>query len=150
MIQIDKNSWIHRFNKAVSDQPDWWWDEQQNFCPYFWKTVKHFFLLLLMGLVLLCVVSLVGSLPLGEINNVLVHWENIPTWKFVVSPLAGALFVASVMAALYAIAWCISKTVWGLGNLFCRKKKKKVKSKGWLSQMWDGYKNKYCPRMEVK
>ena len=150
MIKINKNSWIHRFNKSVSDQPSWWWDEQTNFCPYFWKTVKHFFLIALLGSFLIAAASIFGTVPLQEMDNFGDHWELIPTWKYFAAPFAGVAFVASVVAGFYSVAWCISKVVLGFQRLLYRDKKPKVKKQGWVSAMWRGYKDKYCPRMEVE
>lgn len=150
MIKINKNSWIHRFNKAVSDQPDWWWDEQTNFCPYFWKTVKHFFLISLLFCLILAAASLVGTLPLQETGNFGNNWGAIPTWKYIVAPFAGAATIAAGVASFFSVAWAISRVVIGLQWLLYRKKKPKAKKQGWVSAMWRGYKDKYCPRMEVE
>lgn len=150
MIEINKNSWIHRFNKAVSDQPEWWWDEQTNFCPYFWKTVKHFVLITLVVLVVFFIASLIGTLPLSETEHVFQRWDLIPTWKYYAAPFAGAVFVLVVIGGLWAISWTIATIILGIRNLIFRKKPKKAKKKGWIATMWSGYKDKYCPRMEVK
>lgn len=150
MIEINKNSWIHRFNKAVSDQPDWWWDEQTNFCPYFWKTVKHFFLIALLGSFLIAAASLVGVLPLQEASNFGKNWGGIPLWKYLAAPFAGAATIIVGVSVFFSVAWLISQVVIGFRWLLFRKKEPRIKKQSWVSSMWVGFKHNYCPRMKVK
>ena len=152
MITINKNSWLHRFNIAISLRSRYYWDEQTNLCNYFWGTVINILKVVFFLSVILSFLFLVGTLPMGIDNGFTDGFAGVPVWILLVTPFAGTAFILALLAFAFGLAWIImgiGKTAhWLIDKTFRRKRKPKKSSI--IKAMFHGFKHKYCPRMEVK
>lgn len=154
MIEINRKGVIHTINSSFSDKPQRFWDSQQNFCYYFWVSVRNLAAIALVFCIVLSVLSFAGGIILGqEFYMVRGYWSSIELWKYFAAPFVGIGFVVLVIGGLVGIAYLIrfifAATAWLIRRLIPKKSYYKDTEGGWISTAWDGFKHKYCPQMKV-
>lgn len=154
MIKINKNGWLHRFNKFFSPLPSSHWDNMNNFCEYFWRTVIHFIALTLLLVVVFVALSVIGGSFLGHKNTFSFSW-----WAWFIAPVLGALSVAALAGVVFGGGWAFYE----LRGIYhnhrnstyeARAEKKRLKKErrdsNWFVVMYRSKKEKYCPSVKIE
>lgn len=154
MIKVNKNGWLHKFNKALSSLPNSHWDNMTNFCEYFWRTVLHFVLLSGLLSVVYAALSVIGGTLLGHENILSFNWL---TWF--TAPALGALFVGSLAGVTIGVLWTYCNLRSTYSNYRTRtyetraekkRRKKERRDSNWIVVMYRSKKGKYCPSVKIE
>lgn len=151
MITINKNSWLHKFNRRFSFCGGWSADRQTNLCSYFWMTVGSIICLLLKTFVIIFLLSFAYALSVAifsDITGIPVRsdsWESVPWWLWVFAPFVLPVMASCIVGAIFVLLFLLSV----ITDLIKGAKKKKKKP-GLLRSYLKAKKDKYCPLLQVK
>lgn len=153
MIKVNKNGWLHKFNKAMSNLPSSHWDNMSNFCEYFWRTVIHIICMSGLIAVLYAALTMIGGSVLGHDNMLTFDW-----WTWVAAPLVGAFLLCTGGAIVIGIGWLF----YYLRDMYRdhrtgtydtreekKRRKKERRDSNWIVVMYRSNKDKYCPSVEI-
>lgn len=153
MIKVNKNGWLHKFNKTMSSLSSYHWDNMSNFCEYFWRTVFHFVMLSGLIAVLYAALSMVGGSFLGHENILSFNW-----WTWFTAPALGALSFAALAGVVFGGGWLFyylrdiyrdRRTSTYESRAEKKRRKKERRDSNWIVVMYRSNKDKYCPRVEI-
>lgn len=154
MIKVNKNGWLHKFNKAMSNLSNYHWDNMTNFCEYFWRTVMHFIALTLLLGVVYAALSMIGGSFLGHENFLSFNW-----WTWFTAPALGALSLAALAGVVFGGGWAFYE----LRGIYRdhrnstyetraekKRRKKERRDSNWIVVMYRSKKEKYCPSVRIE
>lgn len=154
MIKINKNGWLHKFNKTMSGLPSPHWDNMTNFCEYFWRTVMHFIALTLLLVAVYAALSMIGGSFLGHENILSFNW-----WTWFTAPALGALSLAALAGVVFGGGWLFyylrgicrdHRTSTYETRAEKKRRKKERRDSNWIVVMYRSKKEKYCPSIKVE
>lgn len=154
MIKVNKNGWLHKFNKAMSGRSNYHWDNMTNFCEYFWRTVMHFVALMLLLGVVYAALSMIGGSFLGHGNFLSFNW-----WTWFTAPALGALSLAALAGVVFGGGWAFyelrgiyrnRRTSTYETRAEKKRRKKERRNSNWIVVMYRSKKEKYCPSVKIE
>lgn len=154
MIKVNKNGWLHRFNKATSSRSDYYWDHMTNFCEYFWRTVQNFAVLIVLSAMVYVALSLLGGALLGHDTAGTFVW-----WTWFAAPMVGLGAAGSPVGFIIGTTWLLTKARDKFrdrrnSTYEVRAEKKRLKKQrrdsNWIVVMYRSKKEKYCPSVKIE
>lgn len=159
MIELNRNSFIHKMNLFMSNKGTWYWNDIDNLCEYFWATVRN----ILIFLIKVSIVAVVGGGILWGIGMSLYsqllfdgnpmdngHWEVFSWWMWVTAPIVTLLFAGSIIGTSFLIVLFV-RTIfcsvrWVVYKIIGKKSKREPSI---FFEFIKAKKSKYCPRMKI-
>lgn len=154
MIKVNKNGWLHRFNKATSSLSDSYWDNMTNFCEYFWRTVLRFVILSGFLSVICAALTGVGGILLGHNDVSTFDW-----WTWFAAPALGASSLAALAGVAFGGGWAFyelrgiyhdHRTSTYETRAEKKRRKKERRDSNWIVVMYRSKKEKYCPSVKIE